>query len=54
MQENYRNMFLKSKNIKTIEHIKKETDILNHRMFYILWQIEWLAEKKDISKIKKL
>ena len=21
-------------------------------MFYILWQIEWLAEKRDISNIK--
>lgn len=43
----------KKQKYKTIEHIKKETDILNHRMFYILWQIEWLAEKKDISKIKE-
>lgn len=38
---------------ETIEHLKKETDSLNHRMFYILWQIEWLAEKKDITQIKK-
>lgn len=37
---------------QTIEHLKKETDSLNHRMFYILWQIEWLAEKKDIDQIK--
>lgn len=38
---------------QTIEHLKKETDSLNHRMFYILWQIEWLAEKKDINQIKE-
>ena len=37
---------------ETFDHIKKETEILNHRMFYILWQIEWLAEKKDIVQIK--
>lgn len=37
---------------ETIEHLKKETDSLNHRMFYILWQIELLAEKKDIEQIK--
>lgn len=43
----------KKQKYKTIEHIKKETDILNHRMFYILWQIEWLLEKKDLSKIKE-
>lgn len=42
----------KKQKYKTFEHIKKEIDILNHRMFYILWQIEWLAEKRDISNIK--
>ena len=36
----------------TIEHLKKETDFLNHRMFYILWQIELLAEKKEFDQIK--
>lgn len=35
-----------------IEHLRNETESLNHRMFYILWQIEWLAEKKDIDQIK--
>lgn len=34
-----------------IEHLRKETEALNHRMFYILWQIEWLADKKDIDQI---
>lgn len=52
MRKNYKSLFLKKRKYKTFEHIKKEIDILNHRMFYILWQIEWLAEKRDISNIK--
>ena len=41
-------------NYATMNHIKKETDYLNHQMFYILWQVESHLEKGDINKAQEI